>query len=176
MLNTLFRKSELSRFLFFVVGGYFIWLLLYELVILPFTKIDEYLIHFLVQLSAKILCFFGNVITLNEGSFSHTIVMDGKYSVFVSPNCDALSVVAVFIIVTLSFSGRKKALLYFIPFGAMVIETINLLRIVGLSLIHRFYPGWLKFNHDYTFTIVVYAVVILLWWWWFQKMNVKLKL
>ena len=27
-------------------------------------------------------------------------------------------------------------------------------------------PEWLKFNHDYTFTVLVYAVVFGLWYGW----------
>jgi len=173
VLRIFSEKSELSKLLFSVVGGYLLWLFLYELVILPHTEIDEFLIHFLVHCSGGIISFFGCGVTFNQDYFSHTIIIDGSYRVFVSPNCDALSVVAVFIIVLLAFSNNKKALFYFIPLGAIIIEVVNIVRIICLSFIHRFYPTWLKFNHDYTFTIVVYAVVIFLWCWWFKRVNVQ---
>jgi hypothetical protein len=31
--------------------------------------------------------------------------------------------------------------------------------------------NWLSFNHDYTFTLIVYSFVFLLWWIWVNKFS-----
>jgi exosortase/archaeosortase family protein len=159
-----FTKSAVLTLFFYLV-----WLVFYQFFLLPRTYFDEYLIHILVILSGSVLHALGFTVSHNNGGFYHTLRIDDVGGVWISPNCDGLSVVAVFVIVLLSFPGDRKRLLYFFPIGAVIIELVNVFRIVCLSIVQRYYPTWLKFNHDYTFTIIVYGMVIGLWWWWFTR-------
>jgi exosortase/archaeosortase family protein len=53
--------------------------------------------------------------------------------------------------------------------GIIIIHFVNVLRITALAIIVKVNPDWLYFNHNYTFTIVVYSFVFLLWWIWAKK-------
>jgi exosortase family protein XrtF len=161
-------KEGIFRYLLSILLGYVGWLILYEFFILPKSLLDEFVIDALVRVSEQLLNFLGFNVTSNHGFWANTISLDYFPGVWVSPNCDGLSVVAIFIIVVMSFPGEMKKRLYFISIGVILIEIVNMLRIVSLSLIHRYHPQYLKFNHDYTFTVLVYAFVIFLWWWWFS--------
>jgi exosortase family protein XrtF len=167
----MFTFKSFSKYVLLTLLFYLVWLFFYQFFLLPKTFFDEYLIHSLAIVSGALLQFFGFNVSYNLGPFYHTLKIDYSSGVWISPNCDGLSVVAVFVIVLLSFPGERKRLLYFIPSGAVVIELVNVFRIVCLSIIYRYYPAWLKFNHDYTFTMVVYGVVIWLWWWWFTRYS-----
>jgi hypothetical protein len=48
---------------------------------------------------------------------------------------------------------------------------LNVLRIVALAIIMSVNEEWLAFNHDYTFTILVYAYVFALWMIWVQRFS-----
>ena len=61
--------------------------------------------------------------------------------------------------------------LWYIPLGLALIHLSNLIRIASLVLILLYSPESLAFNHDYTFTIFVYAVIFALWYGWVCKSN-----
>jgi exosortase/archaeosortase family protein len=169
-------EKNLSKQLFVLVLSYSLWLLVYNTVLIPYTLLDEWIVHLLVVVSCLMLSFFGFDVSTNPAFFLNAISIDHYPGVVISHHCDALSVVVIFIIILCVFSFRKPHLWRFILFGSVVIQFVNILRIVCLSIIFRFHPGWLKFNHDYTFTILVYGVVILMWWWRFRSIdNLKVK-
>jgi exosortase/archaeosortase family protein len=56
--------------------------------------------------------------------------------------------------------------------GLIIIHFLNVARVVGLALIVHYNEAWLSFNHDYTFTLVVYGVVFGLWWFWINKFSI----
>jgi exosortase/archaeosortase family protein len=60
---------------------------------------------------------------------------------------------------------------WFVPLGALSVFYLNVLRIVGLAVIMKINESWLAFNHDYTFTILVYLYVFLLWMLWVKKFS-----
>jgi exosortase/archaeosortase family protein len=70
-----------------------------------------------------------------------------------------------------AFPGPWKHKLWYLPLGTLSVFYINALRVVGLAIIVSINPDWLAFNHDYTFTIVVYAYVFLLWVIWVKRFS-----
>lgn len=161
-------KEGVFKYLWWVIIGYVLWLLLYEFYLLPNTLLDEILIQGLVKVSATFLSLLNFSVQVSGDSWLNIISLDHRPGVWISPNCDGLSVVAIYCIVILSFPGSVKRKSIFLILGALSIEMANVIRIISLTIIHRFHPEWLKFNHDYTFTIFVYAIVIGWWWWWFK--------
>ncbi len=164
-------KQHLSRQLFILIVSYSSWLLLYNSLLIPFTFLDEWVIHILVVTSCLILSILGLEVSTNQGVFFQSIAIDDYPGVVISHHCDALSVIAIFIIVLCVFSHQHRFLWRYILSGSVIIQFVNVIRIVCLSLIFRFHPEWLKFNHDYTFTILVYGVVVLIWWWRFRSLD-----
>ena len=103
-------KEGIFRYLLSILLGYVGWLILYEFFILPKSLLDEFVIDALVRVSEQLLNFLGFNVTSNHGFWANTISLDYFPGVWVSPNCDGLSVVAIFIIVVMSFPGEMKKL------------------------------------------------------------------
>ena len=76
---------------------------------------------------------------------------------------------------------RRRALapfaIFILPFGAVVPSVVhpagiallhlaNIGRVVVLTRIQATSPDWLEFNHDYTFTVLIYGLVFALWHLW----------
>jgi exosortase/archaeosortase family protein len=162
-------KEGIFKYLFWVIIGYVSWLILYEFWLLPHTLLDEMLIHGLVKSSSFILSILGYSIQNGGDPWLNIIALDYRPGVWISPNCDGLSVVVIYCIVISSFPGTLSRKFVFLFLGSLCVELANVIRIVSLAIIHRNHPEWLKFNHDYTFTIFVYAIVIGWWWLWFKK-------
>jgi len=75
------------------------------------------------------------------------------------------------LLIIFAFPGPIKHKLWYIPLGILFTHLINALRVIALVIIAYMKPEWLNFNHDYTFTIIVYAFVFMLWWIWINKFS-----
>lgn len=159
----------------FVLIGTFIYLglyFLYELYIDPHTVLDEWIIESLVRLTEGMLHLFGFETTVYpEQEFLHRVGIAGFQGVFIGEPCNGFALFILFLAFIVAFPGPVKHKLWFIPAGIIAIHLINALRVTALVLIMRKYPDWLSFNHDYTFTIVVYSFVFFLWWIWINKLS-----
>jgi exosortase/archaeosortase family protein len=166
-------SNDLLKFIFSVLAFYLIGLVFYESFLLPKTQMDEYLIHGLVVVSEWVIQNLGFVTSGHETPLFYTIQIENSVGVWVSPNCDGWMVVWVFLSVWIFLPIMRYWKLAMIPLCALAIESVNVIRIVSLAIITKYFPQSLAFNHDYTFTIVVYGFVIFLWWLGIKKWGEK---
>ncbi|HPQ07814.1 MAG TPA: archaeosortase/exosortase family protein [Bacteroidia bacterium] len=144
--------------------------LIYELVIKKYTLIDEYIIRIIIENTDDILrrLDFKTFKTTELNDFQ-VIGIHGSIGVWVGKACDAISLFIVFSVFILAFPGNQRDKWWFVPFGILTIHILNVLRVVGLTIITYYAPEWLEFNHTYTFTFLVYSYILLLWIWWVNK-------
>lgn len=174
--NTSFFNKKLLlsdlRFKFLLIAGvsYLIIFLVYDLVLKRFSLLDEYVIRIIIENADSILR------RLNFKTFKTTDINDfqvigihGSIGVWVGKACDAISLFIVFSVFILAFPGNQRDKWWFVPFGILTIHIINVLRVVGLTIITYYAPEWLEFNHTYTFTFLVYVYIFALWVWWVNK-------
>jgi exosortase/archaeosortase family protein len=166
-------NNDLLKFIFSVLAVYLSGLVVYESFLLPKTRIDEHLIHALVVVSEWIIQNLGFVTTAHQTSFFYTIQIENSVGVWVSPNCDGWMVVWVFLSVWIFLPLKNSWKFAMLPLLVLAIEAVNVLRIVSLAIITKYYPQSLAFNHDYTFTILVYGFVIFLWWMGIKRWSNK---
>ena len=163
-------NNKVTRFFTFAIAIYTLWFLLYELVIKPYTSIDEKLIGIIINQSAFILRFFGYTTYQNrEDRDMQLMGVDGAHPIWIGSPCNAMTLFAFFALFVIAFPGSTKSKLWFIPLGIILIHCANLLRVISLALINFYAPRYLDFNHSYTFTLFVYAIIFLLWMWWVNK-------
>jgi exosortase/archaeosortase family protein len=155
-----------ARFIIWTTITYAFGVALYDLYLLPYTNLDEVLIHGLVKISEGILSIFGFQLLPHTQTWWNTIHINGSNGVWISSNCDGFSLLWVFSAVFIFLKGSWKRKLIYLPIACLMIEGVNVLRIVSLAMIELYSPKSLAFNHDYTFTILVYAVVVGLWYYW----------
>ncbi len=136
------------------------------------NQIDSFTISVGNQTIGVLKLFDDNAYTINHLTEpSVKIFYKDKYVSRIIEGCNAISVMILFISFVVAFTGKFKNTLWFIPLGMLAIHIINILRIVSLSLIVKYAPDYLAFNHTYTFTILVYAFVFWLWLLWSNKYS-----
>ncbi len=165
-------NDRFKRFIVLAAVLYLSWYFLYELVILPWGKLDRLVIDNLILLAGFVLKGFGyDLIPQPPDDVSiRTIGIDGTHGLWIGDPCNGLTLFALFSIFVIAYPGplRKKA--WFIPLGLISIHLLNVLRVVALSIIVTFDYAYLDFNHTYTFSVIVYGYVFFLWYIWAGKL------
>ena len=95
--------------------------------------------------------------------------------VAVSPGCTSLKQWMHWLFLMLIFPGPWKHKLWYIPLGLVIIEWVNVIRIVGLTLFMIPYPDKFHFFHDYIFKTFVYFMIFLMWVVWVEFFVEKRK-
>ena len=170
MIRSLFR-NPFSRFLILSSFLYLSWHFTYSGYLQSETNMDDFVIDNLVISGERILTFFGYAITdySMDGHFRTHFGVEGTSGVTIGAPCDGIVLFALFTVFMISYPGPIKHKLWYTPVGLLVIHMLNIGRVTGLALIVYYNEGWLAFNHDYTFTIFVYAVVFMLWLVWINR-------
>lgn len=165
-----FWKNPLARFLLIGAGSYLSWYALYEYYLRPHSAVDRWVIHRIVKGTEKLLHFFQyDLIPYTQVEFMNRVGIEGSLGVTVGAPCDGMILFGLFAAFILAYPGPVKHKLWFLPAGIVGIHGINIARVAALAIIVDVNPDWLSFNHDYTFTVIVYGFVFLLWYLWVQR-------
>lgn len=170
----LLTKGQWPFWRFLITGtlAYGIWYFFYEFYIKPSTAFDEWIIDLLVSGANGLLQALGFTMhAFADGVWRTHLAIEGSKGVTVGAPCDGIVLFALFTVFILAYPGPVRRKFWFIPFGLIVIHLLNTFRIAALTWIVYYNEAWLDFNHDYTFTIFVYAVVFGLWYWWVNKLS-----
>ena len=167
-----FLSNPLIKFTVLASSLYLSWYVLYEFVLKLHSDFDSVIINNLVILSRKGLSAIGfeTMDTVTDG-FQNMVQISDTLGVRVGAPCDGIVLLALFTVFIVAFPGPWKHKAWYLPAGLIAIHLINVLRIMALVLIVNKNPDWLQFNHDYTFTILVYAFVFALWMIWVYKFS-----
>lgn len=167
-------KNPFLRFLILSASLYLTWNIFYEFYLHPHTNFDKIVIDTLVRWSEVTLQILGYSTTDYSSAdvvFREHIGIAGSSGVTIGAPCDGVVLYVLFILFVAAFPGPIKHKAWFIPLGTLSVFYVNVLRIVGLAIIMSVNESWLAFNHDYTFTIIVYAFVFVLWMLWVKKFS-----
>ena len=166
--------KALVRFLINAFIIYILWYVVYVLWLHPRTKLDLLVINNLISISSAILVFFNyNLIDYPYRENIRTMGIDGSHGLWIGDPCNGLTLFALFAGFILAYPGKIKWKLLYIPLGLITIHLLNVLRIIGLSLITYYKPQYLDFNHTYTFTMIVYSYVFFLWYYWAKNTGFR---
>ena len=167
-------SNPFFRFVFISSSLYVLWYISYEYYLKPKTTFDNVVIDSLVRSGESIMEMFGLEITdyaSSDGECRQHIGISGSGGVTVGAPCDGAVLYALFIIFVAAFPGNRKHKWWYIILGTLSVYLINVLRVIALAVVVNVNEDWLAFNHDYTFTIIVYAWVFFLWWLWVNKFS-----
>ncbi len=166
------KESYLILFFLKALGLYLLWYVVYELWLSKVGWFDNLIIDNLVQMTYSILDFFEYKLFRLE----HVIGIDGSHGVYIGTPCNGVELMALFIGFIIIFKGSWKNKIWFIPIGVVVIHFLNLFRVIGLTLMAKYNPSLIEFNHKYTFTVLLYFIVFLGWMLWvkFYSKNKKI--
>jgi len=104
------------------------------------------------------------------------LIVNGQYLARVVEGCNSVSVIILFVAFIVAFSGKWKTTFFYILSGSVLIYSVNLLRVVLLSMWLYHYPEYKEVLHAVVFPVIIYGMVFLLWVFWvnrFSKTNRK---
>ncbi|HEX8517708.1 MAG TPA: archaeosortase/exosortase family protein [Bacteroidia bacterium] len=169
-MNLSFLKGPIPRFLLILFSLYLGWYLLYNLWLHPIGTIDLFVIDITVVISKWILELMGFLVFTGS---DRLIGIDGTGGLWIGDNCNGIALFALFAGFIIAYPGKWQKKLYYIPLGILLIELMNILRVVALAILDTYSRAWTEFNHTYTFTIVIYGLIFLLWMFWVNRVSDK---
>jgi exosortase/archaeosortase family protein len=180
-------RSKITIFIVKIIVLYLFWYIVSELLV--DTKFWQALnsivlreILFFSKYSLKVLGLFLNftVQTIPSNGISwapHDTLIFYKGDItyrnlselFINNRCLALDLMYAFSVFIIAFFGPVKKKLWFIPMGILIINTLNILRIIGLGITVMYFPKYINFNHHTLFTYIVYMCTFILWVIWIKR-------
>lgn len=109
----------------------------------------------------------------NEPSMK--VILNEKYIARIIEGCNSFSVIILFVSFVIAFSGRFKETFLFVFSGSILIYTVNLLRIILLTLGLYHYPEYKHVLHTVVFPTIIYGIVFLLWFYWVNRFSKRSK-
>ena len=165
-----FLKNPIVRFLIAVFSLYLLWILLYKFWIHPSERADLFVDDVITSSTKWILELLGY--TVFSGS-DRVIGIDGTGGFWIGDDCNGIYEIVVFSIFIIAYSGKWRYKIPYILIGIVIIEILNIFRVVCLAIIDTYSHAWQQFNHTYTFKIIIYAVVFGLWIFWVNRFSKK---
>ena len=86
----------------------------------------------------------------------------------VSPECTSLKQWLHWLVIMLLFPGPWKHKIWYIPLGIIIIQGINIVRVVGLSLAMSKFPDNFNLFHTYVFKLFFYIMIFAMWLIWVE--------
>lgn len=172
MLERLKSNKKIFFLVTFFVKGlalYLFWIIFYDGWMVNTKFVNSTLINHLIGANQLLLDAFGYT-TFSNGE---TIGIDGSHGVFIGDPCNGLSLFALFAGFIIAFNGRLVYKIPFIALGVLFIHLLNIIRIFLLTLLAKYSPATLDFNHKYTFTYLIYSLIFLMWMVWVKKYAEK---
>lgn len=111
----------------------------------------------------------------HESEASIKLIIEGEYIARIVEGCNSISVLILFTSFIVAFTDNIQSTFLFIVAGGTLIYTINLLRIVLITLAIYHYPAYHEILHIIVFPLIIYGMVFLLWVMWVRRFNMIYK-
>lgn len=147
------------RFGLYTVAIFLVLYALHESFVVPFTRL-------IARLSHTVL------VILNAQSWvSGTSVGIPGFAVEIKNNCNAIYEIGLYAAAVFAYPASLKQRTVGTVMGATVLYLVNLLRIVGLIGIGRYFPGGFQVAHLYFFQAFFLAFVAACWLIWLSRLH-----
>ena len=156
------RHERLVRFAAIAAGVYMVWFVVYDLWLLPEGRVDEWLSGLVASISGGVMRVFGQAASVS----GRVVTLPGTAGIYVADGCNGLSTFGLFAGFVLAYPGPWLRKSWFIPFGILMIISVNILRLVALLLVQRHWPGYFEVSHSFGASFIFYIAVFLLWVLW----------
>lgn len=152
-------SAELRFLLLFglVLGGGFTllsWQPVNDRFVEPFTA-------GVARLSGGVLDLLGQDVRMDG-----TIIRNARFAVNVRNGCNGIEALIIFLAAVLAFPARLSARAIGLVLGSLVIQVVNVVRVVALFLTGAYLPRWFDSSHTVVWQTVVILTAVLLWIYW----------
>ena len=133
----------------------------------------DYLTNLVAKQSQALLETVGYSTTIephsNEASMK--LIINNKFVARVVEGCNSVSVIILFLSFIIAFADKFKITALYIFVGSILIYSVNLIRIVILSIGLYHYPWRREILHTVIFPLIIYGMVFLLWMFWVNRFS-----
>lgn len=102
---------------------------------------------------------------------NYKLWVHGYAIVGVGNYCLAIQLWIFFVALIVSYSGKWYNKLWFSVMGVLLINLINIFRVIALVFAAYYYPKYIQFNHDYVFNVIIYIFTFFMWMWWVNRFS-----
>jgi len=158
-LREAWRRPEVRFLILFltILGVSFTTIALHQVndaFVVPYTA-------FIADVSGLVLRLFGE-----QASVNNCVVSSPRFAVTIYNGCNGLITSLIFISGVLAFPARSGAKVVGVFGGLLIIQVINLIRIVSLFYIGVFLPALFNQSHIFIWQSVVILAGVALWVLW----------
>jgi exosortase family protein XrtF len=133
----------------------------------------DFMTHLVAKQSEVLINAFGYNVDMvphpNEPSMK--VLIEENYVARIIEGCNSISVIILFFSFIIAFASNFKTTFFYILSGSVLIYTINLLRIVLLSIWIYHYPEQSEFLHTVMFPAIIYGMLFFLWMLWVNRFS-----
>jgi exosortase/archaeosortase family protein len=97
------------------------------------------------------------------------IKITGNRGIRITNECLGINLFVVFTILPLVYPASAKSKLIFIPFGLMLIHSLNIIRIVVLNITQLINHDRITYEYHNSFNFIIYIIILILWYYFFKK-------
>jgi exosortase H (IPTLxxWG-CTERM-specific) len=117
---------------------------------------------------AAVSGFILNLLSL-KATASGTLLQVEGFAAQVDDVCTGIFVVAIYFSAVLAYPSRMKEKLKGLLLGASVILSLNLIRVVSLMYIGRYFPSFFEVAHLLIWQSLIIFAALLIWIYWTER-------
>jgi exosortase H (IPTLxxWG-CTERM-specific) len=153
----------LALFLVILVGGFALLSLrqVNDALVEPFTA-------GIAHASGAALALLGQDVTM-----SGTVIRTPRFAVNIRNGCNGVEAMIIFLAAVLAFPASWRARGIGLLLGVVVIQVVNLVRVVALFLTGAYLPEWFDSSHTVVWQSVVIGCAVLLWLFWAARFAAR---
>jgi len=134
--------------------------LFYYAVALDSDGFRSYLVV-LAKISGAFLSVFNSEVAVNG-----TRIVNSDFSVEVAQGCDAIQVCSLLAAAVIAFPVDSRCKLRGLAFGILLLQFLNLMRIVTLFWVGSYFPSVFKTAHEVVWPGILITITIVVWVLW----------
>lgn len=168
--------------LFFIV-----WKLIYSFFLVDSGYIDNILTNHVGNSSVYVLNNFTSMSGFSAKEAIYSEVLAGEtvehlssaiyhndYKVLnIAHACNGLELIVLYIGFIVCMPSKIKRKLLYIVIGVILLDSVNILRCVGLIYLREYLHAYFDFAHHYVFKIMIYTATFLIWVRFSRKIQLK---
>lgn len=108
-----------------------------------------------------------------EEHLSSAIYHNGYKVLDIAQACNGLELLVLYIGFIVCMPSNIKRKLLYIGIGVLLLDSVNILRCVGLIYLREYFHAYFEFAHHYIFKIMIYTATFLIWVRFSRKIQLK---
>ncbi len=163
-------NSPSTRFFISLISLATIWFFVYGILLSPKRIIDRPLTNFFALSTAAAVNFFSpqsmpltSWVESPEGNRAANLMQGGKKVFGIWDACNGIDLMFIYTAVIVLLPNNVKRKLLFISAGNLLLILLNIIRMISLFFIFKYYKSFFEISHHYLFTILMYSVIFILW-------------